>query len=62
MLRVNLGIFVDDIGRIVNMGNYLDPNNIMAGYNLNMITLKLFKKELIELDEEDYQIKKSTTN
>ena len=42
----NLGIFVDDIGRIVNMGNYLDPNNIMAGYNLNMITPKTFQKRI----------------
>ena len=42
----NLGIFVDDIGRIVNMGDYLDPNNIMAGYNLNMITPKTFQKRI----------------
>ena len=42
----NLGIFVDDIGRIVNMGDYMDPNNIMAGYNLNMITPKTFQKRI----------------
>ena len=42
----NLGIRVDDIGRIVNMGNYLDPNNIMAGYNLNLITPKTFQKRI----------------
>ena len=42
----NLGIFVDDIGRIVNTGDYMDPNNIMAGYNLNMITPKTFQKRI----------------
>ena len=42
----NLGIFVDDIGRIVNMGDYMDPNNIMAGYNLNMITPETFQKRI----------------
>jgi hypothetical protein len=42
----NLGISVDDIGRIVNTGDYLDPNNIMAGYNLNLITPKTFQKRI----------------
>jgi len=42
----NLGIFVDDIGRIVNMGDYMDPNNIMAGYNLNMINQNTFQKRI----------------
>ena len=42
----NLGIFVDDIGRIVNMGDYMDPNNIMAGYNLNMINANTFQKRI----------------
>ena len=34
----NMGIAVDDVGRIVNTGNYADPDNIMAGYNLNKMT------------------------
>ena len=42
----NLGIFVDDIGRIVNTGDYMDPNNIMAGYNLNMINANTFQKRI----------------
>ena len=41
----NLGIRVDDIGRIVNTGNYLDPNNIMAGYNLSKIDDETFEKK-----------------
>ena len=36
------GIRVDDIGRIVNTGNYTDPSNVMAGYNLNKITQETF--------------------
>ena len=42
----NLGISVDNIGRIVNTGNYMDPNNIMAGYNLNMINANTFQKRI----------------
>ena len=42
----NLGIRVDDIGRIVNTGNYLDPNNIMAGYNLSKIDDETFEKRI----------------
>ena len=38
----NMGISVDNIGRIVNTGNYQDPSNVMAGYNLNMLTDKSF--------------------
>ena len=42
----NMGIAVDDIGRIVNTGNYADPDNIMAGYNLNLLTDKSFDKRI----------------
>jgi len=42
----NMGIAVDDIGRIVNTGNYNDPDNVMAGYNLNMLTDKSFDKRI----------------
>jgi|TARA_A100001391_G_scaffold185810_1_gene154603 hypothetical protein len=42
----NMGIRVDDIGRIVNTGNYNDPSNVMAGYNLNKMTDKTFDKRI----------------
>ena len=42
----NMGIAVDDIGRIVNTGNYQDPSNIMAGYNLNKMTDETFDKRI----------------
>jgi hypothetical protein len=42
----NMGIAVDDIGRIVNTGNYADPDNIMAGYSLNQLTDKSFDKRI----------------
>jgi hypothetical protein len=42
----NMGIAVDDIGRVVNTGNYQDPENIMAGYNLNQLTDKSFDKRI----------------
>jgi len=29
----NMGVAVDDIGRVVNTGDYSDPSNIMAGYS-----------------------------
>ena len=41
-----MGIAVDDIGRIVNTGNYQDPENVMAGYNLNKLTDKSFDKRI----------------
>jgi hypothetical protein len=47
----NLGIRVDDIGRIVNTGNYLDPNNIMAGYNLNLIDDETFEKRIDRINK-----------
>ena len=42
----NMGIAVDVIGRIVNTGNYQDPENVMAGYNLNKLTDKSFDKRI----------------
>ena len=42
----NMGIAVDDIGRIVNTGDYSDPSNIMAGYNLNKMTDETFDKRI----------------
>lgn len=47
----NLGIRVDDIGRIVNTGTYLDPNNIMAGYNLNLIDDETFEKRIDRINK-----------
>ena len=29
----NMGVAVDNIGRVVNTGSYSDPSNIMAGYS-----------------------------
>ena len=40
----NVGVRVDDIGRIVNTGNYNDPENVMAGYNQNKLTDESFNK------------------
>jgi len=47
----NLGIRVDDIGRIVNTGNYMDPNNIMAGYNLYNIDDETFEKRIDRINK-----------
>jgi hypothetical protein len=47
----NLGISVDNIGRIVNTGKYLDPNNIMAGYNLSMIDDETFEKRIDRINK-----------
>jgi len=47
----NLGISVDNIGRIVNTGNYMDPNNIMAGYNLSMIDDETFEKRIDRINK-----------
>ena len=46
-----MGIAVDDIGRIVNTGNYQDPGNVMAGYNLNKLTDKSFDKRIGTISE-----------
>ena len=42
----NMGIAVDNIGRIVNTGDYQDPSNVMAGYNLNQLTDESFDKRI----------------
>ena len=47
----NMGISVDNIGRIVNTGNYQDPSNVMAGYNLNMLTDKSFDDRISNISE-----------
>ena len=50
----NMGIAVDNIGRVVNTGSYQDPDNIMAGYNLNKLTDESFDKR-IETTSKHYQ-------
>jgi len=47
----NMGVAVDDIGRIVNTGNYQDPENVMAGYNLNKLTDESFDKRIGTISE-----------
>jgi hypothetical protein len=42
----NMGIRVDDIGRIVNTGNYNDPSNVMAGYSLNQLSEETFDNRI----------------
>ena len=42
----NLGFAVNDIGQIVSTGDYNDPNNVMAGYNLNRMTVDTFKNRI----------------
>ena len=54
----NLGIRVDDIGRIVNTGNYLDPNNIMAGYNLSLIDDETFDQRIDRINRGKLSAKK----
>ena len=54
----NLGISVDNIGRIVNTGNYMDPNNIMAGYNLSMIDDETFEKRIDRINKGSLSAKK----
>ena len=41
-LAGNIGVRVDDIGRIVNTGDYNTPEGVMAGYNLDKVTDKTF--------------------
>jgi len=48
-IQGNLGVRVDDIGRIVNTGNYSDPENIMAGYSNP--TEKTFDKRIDKTSE-----------
>ena len=45
------GVRVDDIGRIVNTGKYTDPNNVMAGYNLNQMTEETFDNRIGNIAE-----------
>jgi hypothetical protein len=45
------GIRVDDIGRIVSTGNYTDPSNVMAGYNLNQMTEETFDTRIGNIAE-----------
>jgi len=54
----NLGIRVDNIGRIVNTGNYMDPNNIMAGYNLSMVDDETFEKRIDRINKGSLSAKK----
>ena len=42
----NLGFAVNDIGQIVSTGDYDDPENVMAGYNLNKMTVDTFKNRI----------------
>jgi len=42
----NLGFAVNDIGQIVSTGDYDDPSNVMAGYNLNKMTPQTFMKRI----------------
>jgi hypothetical protein len=42
----NMGVAVNDIGQIVSTGDYDDPNNVMAGYNLNRMTPATFKNRI----------------
>ena len=47
----NMGIAVDNIGRVVNTGDYNDPSNVMAGYNLNKMTDETFDKRIDNISE-----------
>jgi hypothetical protein len=42
----NMGFVVNDIGQIVSTGDYNDPSNVMAGYNLNKMTPATFKRRI----------------
>jgi|TARA_R100001460_G_scaffold4642_1_gene13014 hypothetical protein len=45
----NLGFAVNDIGQIVSTGDYNDPENVMAGYNLNKMTVDTFKNRIAKI-------------
>ena len=45
----NMGFVVDDIGRIVSTGDYNDPSNVMAGYNLNRMTVDTFRDRISKI-------------
>ena len=42
----NMGFVVNDIGQIVSTGDYDDPSNVMAGYNLNRMTVDTFRDRI----------------
>ena len=42
----NMGFAVNDIGQIVSTGDYNDPTNVMAGYNLYRMTPQTFVKRI----------------
>ena len=45
----NMGFVVNDIGQIVSTGDYDDPENVMAGYNLNKMTPQTFMKRIASI-------------
>jgi hypothetical protein len=47
----NMGIRVNDIGQIVNTGDYNTPEGVMAGYNLNKIDQGTFDKRYDRIEK-----------
>jgi hypothetical protein len=45
----NMGFAVNDIGQIVSTGDYNDPENVMAGYNLSRMTPETFMKRIASI-------------
>ena len=45
----NMGFAVNDIGQIVSTGDYDDPENVMAGYNLSRMTPETFMKRIASI-------------
>ncbi len=45
----NMGFAVNDIGQIVSTGDYNDPENVMAGYNLYRMTPETFMKRIASI-------------
>ena len=45
----NMGFAVNDIGQIVSRGDYDDPENVMAGYNLSRMTPETFMKRIASI-------------
>jgi hypothetical protein len=45
----NLGFAVNDIGQIVSTGDYNDPENVMAGYNLSRMTPQTFMQRIASI-------------
>ena len=46
----NMGFAVNDIGQIVSTGDYDDPENVMAGYNLYKMTPQTFMKRIRNIE------------